>query len=98
MFAQSRAKIAVAGAVTVVAMIAAAWWWVSMNREIQSVYTAAAADCENGQGAGLLRAADAIYGKDARPRQLRLILGNCSLTDAVESYERAKAAVDALNN
>lgn len=72
--------------------------WLYRSAEIRSQYVAAAADCENGRGIGLLRALDAIHGEDARPTELQLSLSMCEMTDGVDSYLRAKAASDHSSN
>lgn len=84
-----------AGGGSILVVLALAGLWLLRLQEIRSAYAAAAADCENGQGAGLLRAADALYGEDARPKGLRIALSTCALSDSVDDYLRAKAAADA---
>lgn len=86
------------GAAASVAVLLGGGIWYLRSAELRSQYIAAAADCQNGRGAGLLLSLDRMNGEDARPKNLRLTLANCALSDAVDSYIGASQRARALSD
>ena len=93
----STKQILVGAAVSAILLLIAGVWYVR-SAEQRSQYITAAADCENGRGAGLLRTLDNTHGEEARPRDLDLALSMCALTEAVDSYIGASQRARALSD
>lgn len=85
------------GATVAVTLVIGGSFWFIRATSLQKQYMLAAADCENGRGADLLAALDAVHGEEARPKDLQLSLTMCALSDGVDSYLRSQAAADALS-
>lgn len=84
-------------AATALIVAGGGFFWLSRSNEVANAYALAAADCENGFGAGRLRTLDSMYGEDARPKALAVELSLCALDDSVDRLKETQRALDALS-
>ncbi|MDA3857268.1 MAG: hypothetical protein PF480_03290 [Roseovarius sp.] len=93
----SSIHLALLGAIIIAALAAGGFWYAQHSQKI-SLYVQAAADCQNGIGAGRLLSLDDLYGLDARPDDLYWVLSSCEHEHRMERIRYLQDLRDALSN